>query len=382
MRGCRPSSAPPKTPRYASLPTNAMARGRRSRARRKSRSAEPAKSRRRRSPDPGVVRNAAFVSPTPYRSASNCSSGASRRGVKPASCSNRQKSLRGFAKCAPAAAETRPGLIPQKTTRRPAARTSGTALLGTPSRLRSELRLALVQQSLEELTELLSGDPALGAWLPGLDPDQAYARVPRAVAAEIALRLAQRSQPTHRSKLRAAPDGSLVLQGLQDVQARRPLRRQDCRHDPDEDRHDDEEPDRAPRHSEDEPLAREHGRDEVAEEDSDRDPQRSPDQSRRDALEADHQARLPAGQPDRAQHPQLASSLEDGQDERVDDPEHAHDDREREQDIEEVQDAVQRLLEVLLELRLSRDLGVGEGVLQRARQRLRVRVADTALHVH
>src|SRR5439155_1379854 len=34
----------------------------------------------------------------------------------PAAWSNRQKSLRGFAKCAAAAAETRPGLMPQKTT--------------------------------------------------------------------------------------------------------------------------------------------------------------------------------------------------------------------------------------------------------------------------
>ena len=41
--------------------------------------------------------------------------GRKRRGVKPASCRSRQKSLRGFAKCAAAAAETRPGLIPQKT---------------------------------------------------------------------------------------------------------------------------------------------------------------------------------------------------------------------------------------------------------------------------
>ena len=33
--------------------------------------------------------------------------------MNPAACSRRQKSLRGFAKCAPAAADTRPGLIPQ-----------------------------------------------------------------------------------------------------------------------------------------------------------------------------------------------------------------------------------------------------------------------------
>ncbi len=51
----------------------------------------------------------------------------SRRGVNPAAWRSRQKSLRGLAKCAPAAALARPGLIPQKTTRTPGPRTSGTA---------------------------------------------------------------------------------------------------------------------------------------------------------------------------------------------------------------------------------------------------------------
>src|SRR4051812_5855852 len=82
---------------------------------------------RRRSPDPGVVRAAAFVTPTPYARSSNCCAGSSRRGVKRAACSNRQKSLRGFAKCACAAAETRPGLMPQKSTRSFGPSTSGIA---------------------------------------------------------------------------------------------------------------------------------------------------------------------------------------------------------------------------------------------------------------
>ena len=93
-----------------------------------SRSADPAKSARRRSPEPFVVRSAAFVRPMPKPGSSNCSCGSTRRGVKPASWSSRQKSLRGFAKWAAAAAETRPGLIPQKTQARPGARTSGTEL--------------------------------------------------------------------------------------------------------------------------------------------------------------------------------------------------------------------------------------------------------------
>jgi hypothetical protein len=62
-------------PRYASLPTKASQRGFSSRAIRSSRSALPSKSRRRRSPEPGVVRYAAFVTPMPSFSSSNCSDG-------------------------------------------------------------------------------------------------------------------------------------------------------------------------------------------------------------------------------------------------------------------------------------------------------------------
>src|SRR6185503_20661826 len=104
-----------------------MISGPSSSARRANRSAEPAKSPRRRSPLPFVVRLAAFVSPKPRSSISHCSSGTRRRGVRSASARSRQKSLRGLAKWAPAAAERKPGLIPQKTTRRPGARTSGTS---------------------------------------------------------------------------------------------------------------------------------------------------------------------------------------------------------------------------------------------------------------
>src|SRR5439155_6023320 len=99
-------------------------------AMRSSRSADPSKSARRRSPEPGVVRHAAWVRPIPSFRTSYWSSGEYSRDVNLAACRSRQKSLRVFAKCAPAAAETRPGLMPQKTTRRPGARTSGTAELG------------------------------------------------------------------------------------------------------------------------------------------------------------------------------------------------------------------------------------------------------------
>src|SRR5215216_1823166 len=64
----------------------------------------------------------------PSSMSANCSSGSKRRLVKPASCRSRQKSFRGFAKCAPSAADTRPGLMPQNTTASPGASTSGTSL--------------------------------------------------------------------------------------------------------------------------------------------------------------------------------------------------------------------------------------------------------------
>ena len=52
---------------------------------------------------------------------------------------------------------------------------------------------------------------------------------------------------------------------------------------------------------------------------------------------ADHPAGLAAGHADRAQHAEFACPFEDGEHERVDDPEEADDDREREQDVEEVE---------------------------------------------
>jgi hypothetical protein len=94
----------PLAPWYAALPTNAMTRGSSARAISPSRSAAPSKSAARRSPEPRVVRRAAFVSPMPKSGSTPCSRGWRRRGVKPAACRRRQKSLRGFAKAAPAAA--------------------------------------------------------------------------------------------------------------------------------------------------------------------------------------------------------------------------------------------------------------------------------------
>jgi hypothetical protein len=101
-------------PSYAAFPTKAIVFGRSSRATLSSRFAAPAKSPRRRSELPRVVLYAAFVSPKPSLGILHCSCGSSFRGVMPESASSRQKSLRGLAKCAPAAADRKPGLIPQK----------------------------------------------------------------------------------------------------------------------------------------------------------------------------------------------------------------------------------------------------------------------------
>src|SRR6266480_50071 len=173
-----------------------MTPGRSSDASRSRRDAESAKSARRSSPEPFVVRSAAFVRPIPYRSTSNCSLGSRSRGVKPASWSNRQKSLRGFAKCARAAADTRPGLMPQKTTRRSGARTSGTADSGG-FWLDELVRVTCVEILLEAATESLAFDSQHVARDTRLEPQHLDGRLPASVAARVALRFAQTTQPSH-----------------------------------------------------------------------------------------------------------------------------------------------------------------------------------------
>ena len=65
-RSCSPCSGRSRNgPRYASLPTNPIARGRNSAASRSSRAAAPAKSAARRSPEPGVVRGRGVRQPDP-----------------------------------------------------------------------------------------------------------------------------------------------------------------------------------------------------------------------------------------------------------------------------------------------------------------------------
>ena len=83
--------------------------------------------------------------------------------------------------------------------------------------------------------------------------------------------------------------------------------------------------------------------DEQAREDEpEHDADRRADERRDDALVSDHAPHLATRHADGAKHPDLAGPLEDRQDERVHDPEEADDHGEREQDVEDVQDLLER----------------------------------------
>ena len=111
--------------------------------------------------------------------------------MKPAAWSKRQKSLRGLAKWAFAAAEKRPGLIPQKIAFSPGARTSGTSESGS-------FGFSRVQFVFEQGPEQLAGDGRLVPGAPWLDADDLHAVLsPPPVAAGVALGLAQLSEPLH-----------------------------------------------------------------------------------------------------------------------------------------------------------------------------------------
>src|SRR6185312_12474066 len=71
-----------------------------------------------------VARLLRLVIPSPCASSSARSHGRSSRSVKPAPCRAGQKRLPRRAKCSPTAAEYRPGLKPQNSTRRPGPITS------------------------------------------------------------------------------------------------------------------------------------------------------------------------------------------------------------------------------------------------------------------
>src|SRR5579871_6360141 len=191
IRSCRPSAGRSlNVPRYASFPTNATQPGFSSRAICSSRSAEPAKSARRRSLEPGVVRGAAFVTPIPSSSSANCSLGAYSRDVNLAAWSSRQKSLRGFAKCARAASEKRPGLIPTKMTRKFGPRTSGTALRS----FSVGVVRPRVDERFEPAPQVLARNRKVVPRPSRLPRHDLHRRLPTAVAADITLGLGERAQ--------------------------------------------------------------------------------------------------------------------------------------------------------------------------------------------
>ena len=158
------------------------------------------------------------------------------------------------------------------------------------------------------------------------DMEAALARLPEAPA------IAERP-PARRSPL-------LVRERRQHVEPRGPA----CRHDRGEDarqcRDDGEHDQRSGRDREGQALVGEHRRDDRCQSEPDRDAQARADQRRDDALVADHAAHLPARHADRAQRAELAGALERREHQRVDDAEQAHDDGEREQDVEDRQQRV------------------------------------------
>ena len=107
-------------------------------------------------------------------------------------------------------------------------------------------------------------------------------------------------------------------------------------------------------------ILRERRVDERGEEDPEREPERCADERRDDALLPDHATHLAARHPDRAQHADLARALVDREDERVDHPEDAHEDGEREHHVEERDELVEVRVLALDPLLASLELGVGE----------------------
>src|SRR5262245_16056075 len=142
----------------------------------------------------------------PSSSSANCSCGSYGREVNPEAWSSRQKSLRGFAKWAPAAPETRPGFMPTKTTRRPGARTSGTSLgvgLGSLGgglgrvEVGDQLVCPRLDPGLEVTAQILARHRQVVARAPRLDLHEGHRRIPAAVEAYIAFCLRQRAQSPH-----------------------------------------------------------------------------------------------------------------------------------------------------------------------------------------
>jgi len=124
---------------------------------------------------------------------------------------------------------------------------------------RREPRLARVQPNLEEPAQFLTRDPGEGQWASRLDLDEPHHPLAGAVATEVALLLAQRSQASHARSLCGPSDGTpthalLVLQRSEHVQPSGPASGNHRGEDAHEDRCHDEVHELEPRHREDDAL--------------------------------------------------------------------------------------------------------------------------------
>src|SRR3954469_11150567 len=138
--------------------------------------------------------------------------------------------------------------------------------------------------------------------------------------------------------------GLLVLERVQDVEARGAPRGRDRRQDAGQRGDGREHEQRRDREVERDALIREALGHDRRQEHAEREPERRADQRRDDALVAHHPASLAAAHADRAQHPELTGPLEHRQDHGVHHSEQAHHDRQREQDVEQHQRGVEVLL--------------------------------------
>src|SRR6266545_7072913 len=164
----------------------------------------------------------------------------------------------------------------------------------------------------------------------------------------------------------AAPSGwpqLLVVQSRKHVQPRRPAGREERRPDTRDHRDRGKRDEARRRHGERHVLLRELVGHRGREQHPEREPEGRTDQGRDDRLVPDHAPRLATGQADGPEHPDLARPLEDGQHQRVDHAEQAHDDAQGEQRVKHVQDVVQVLRPI------GDELGVGEHL--RVRELLR-----------
>src|SRR6266508_279684 len=172
---------------------------------------------------------------------------------------------------------------------------------------------------------------------------------------------------------------SLVLQGLQRVELGRAPGREDRREHADHHCHRREDAQLQPRDREADPV--QPGRQQQRQPEPENDPDRAADQRGDHALVPDHPFQLPPGQPDRAQHAELAGAFEHGQHQRVDDAEQADHHRQREQHVQHVEQLPDAASLRVLELVAGLGLGVRVRR-QRVRERLGVGRGDAAVHRH